>query len=252
MARLLLVMLTSLLSPLLPCNRDQLVFISAIWSAVGAGGGSGLMQEAWAASLRLVAANDVLISAAYKVNPITASHTAGEQNNKEARGWDLHCERASKCHSGEFKSNRHTQLFRLSWRLSGCLDVSSWLCFIVYKGFNYVKWWTTTEQNNTPQNMSVAPITSIKSLKRWHIIAQNIAVNVYTDAMWCTCLNEWHMAYEIDNLLLMCLLTEDGALQINSLANDSCSWRMGAGNPTNQFSWQISGPDHRLNSCHLL
>lgn len=42
------------------------------------------MQEARAApSLRLVAANDVSISAAYKVNPISGCHTAGEQENKE-------------------------------------------------------------------------------------------------------------------------------------------------------------------------
>lgn len=41
------------------------------------------MQEARAASLRLVAANDVPISAAYKVNPILVCHTAGEQENKD-------------------------------------------------------------------------------------------------------------------------------------------------------------------------
>lgn len=48
-------------------------------------GGSGLMHMAWAASLRLVAANDVPISAAYKVNPISGCHTVGEQENKEER-----------------------------------------------------------------------------------------------------------------------------------------------------------------------
>ena len=48
-------------------------------------GGSGLMQEAFAASLRLVAANDVPISAAYKVNPISGCHTAGRQENKEEK-----------------------------------------------------------------------------------------------------------------------------------------------------------------------
>lgn len=43
------------------------------------------MQEAWAACLWLVAANDVPISAAYKVNPISGCHTVGEQVNKEEK-----------------------------------------------------------------------------------------------------------------------------------------------------------------------
>lgn len=47
-------------------------------------------------------------------------------------------------------------------------------------------------------------------------------------------------------LLLMCLLTQDVARQIYFLANDSCCWRMGVGNPTNQFSWHISGPEAQI------
>lgn len=43
------------------------------------------MQGALAASLRLVAANDVPISAAYKVNPISGCHTVGEQENRDGR-----------------------------------------------------------------------------------------------------------------------------------------------------------------------
>lgn len=54
----------------------------------------------------------------------------------------------------------------------------------------------------------------------------------------------------------MRLLTRDVAREINPLANDGPSWRMCAGNLTNQFSWQIPGLEAQLtdwtpHSCPL-
>lgn len=85
------------------------------------------MHEARAASLQPVTANDVLISAAYKVNPISDCHILGEQENKAERETVL-CERESKCHSLEYKAGLHT--------VSGYLDVISRLCSVVYWGFH--------------------------------------------------------------------------------------------------------------------
>lgn len=107
-------------------------------------GGSGLVQEAWAASLWLVAANDVLISAAYKVNPISGCHTVREQKNKEARETDLSWEMCIQMSFTGIQTNQDIHVFRLSWRLRGYLDVISWLCSIAYWGFYYMNQWAVT------------------------------------------------------------------------------------------------------------
>lgn len=79
---LLLVFLTSLPPPRLQFDQAQLVSINVIRSV---GRYSSSLYNA--ASLWLVSANDVLVSAAYKVNPILVSHSrrAGEQGWQRLR-----------------------------------------------------------------------------------------------------------------------------------------------------------------------
>lgn len=78
---LLLALVTSLWPLRLLGKVARLVSIRAVLTCQG---GSGLVQEAWAASLWLVTSNDVLISAAYKVNPISGCHTQ-TRNNRGGR-----------------------------------------------------------------------------------------------------------------------------------------------------------------------